>query len=480
MNTGANNACHELEYIFHPRSVVVVGVSPDPNRYNVGRFFVTGLVNLGYKGRIYAVGLEGGEFEGRTIYQNIKDVPDTIDYAMVAIPSRSTVQLVRDAAEKGVRLMHFFTAGFSETGGEAETSLQQELSRTAREAGIRILGPNCMGIYYPEGGLTFNPEFPHRSGTTGFISQSGGNSIYAAHMARRRGLFYSKIISYGNGSDINESDLLEYLSCDPETEIINLYVEGVRDGTRFLRVLRRAAKIKPVIVYKGGLSVAGSHAAMSHTGSIAGSDIVWRAAVKQAGAVQVNDIDEMMDLSLLFEKTKPAPGRNTAIIGVGGGNSVLVADTWAAAGLAVPVFSEELRQHLRLEFDSEAGSSFRNPMDIFAMFTMEALHQVITILSSRPEIDNILVHLPVGLISMVTANPVTASREVLVNLPPEIKRRLLVVLYSPFTMEDIELTRQTETALYEAGIPVFPSIVRAARALKLFKDSQDLYSGLKT
>jgi len=459
---------HPLEYIFHPQSIAVVGVSPDPNKHNVGRFFMTGLLNQGYRGRLYAVGLEGGDFQGMPIYLNIRDVPDTIDYTMVAIPSRSTIQLVRDAAEKGVKLMHFFTAGFSEIGGADESSLERELVYVAREKGVRVLGPNCMGIYYPKEGLTFNPTFSHRTGRIGFISQSGGNSIYAAHMAPRRGLFYSKIVSYGNGADLNESDFLDYMADDPETGVIALYVEGVRDGERFLHALRRAAATKPVIVYKGGMSAVGGSAALSHTGSIAGSGTVWKAALQQDGAIQVDDIDEMIDLSLLFDFMEPAAGQNTAIIGVGGGNSVLVADTWAAAGLSVPGFSPEIRERLKQELGGEAGSSYHNPMDIFAMFTIESLHKVIGILSGQPGIDNIMVHLPIGLISMVTTLPVTASTEILIQLPAEIKRRLLVVLYSPFTRDDVDLMLKSGKALYEGGIPVYPSAGRAARALKRF------------
>jgi len=461
---------HPLEYIFHPQSIAVVGVSPDPNRHSVGRFFVSGMINQGFRGRLYAVSLEGGEYEGRPIYLSLKDIPDTIDYAMVAVPSRSAVQMVRDAAAKGAKLVHFFTGGFSETGGTEESRLERELVAVARETGVRILGPNCMGLYYPKGGLTFNPFFSKRIGRTGLISQSGGNSIYAARMAERRGVFYSKIVSYGNAADLNECDFLDYLTADPETDVIALYVEGVDDGPRFLSLLNRAARTKPVIVYKGGMSAAGSSAAFSHTGSLAGSNAVWDAAIKQAGAIRVNDIDEMMDMALLFENTSPAAVRNTVIVGVGGGNSVLVADTWSAAGLPVPALSPEVREKLKKALGGETGSSYRNPMDIFAMFTLESLQKVLDILFEQPEINNVLVHLPVGMIDMVSTVPVIEGTAAMAKLPEEYKRRLITVLYSPITRADIEMTLERGQVLADAGIPVFPSAARAAQALKRFTE----------
>src|SRR5262249_49929056 len=197
-----------------------------------------------------------------------------------------------DAAAKGVKVIHFFTAGFSETGDEERGGLERLVLEKARAAGIRIIGPNCMGLDAPESGLSFMPGFPTHAGDTAFISQSGANAGEFVRYAGARGVRFSKVASYGNAADLNECDFLEYAAQDPETRRIFGYIEGVRDGRRFVKVLKEAAGRKPVVILKGGITEAGSRAANSHTGSLAGSIEVFDALCRQAGALRARTMED--------------------------------------------------------------------------------------------------------------------------------------------------------------------------------------------
>ena len=232
----------DLDYIFNPGSIAVVGVSSDLTKFNAGRAYMQGLVNFGYKGKVYPVSPSGGEISGLTIYRNVKDIPNKVDYVIAVIPAKYAPKLVVDCAAKGVKAIHFYTAGFSEIEDQEGKKLESETLRTARRNNIRLIGPNCMGIYCPDTSLTFSSEqeLPKQGGPLGFFSQSGQNSVQCIQEGASRGVYFSKAISYGNASDLNESDFLEYFTYDSGTEIIVAYLEGVKDSPRFRRVLKKA------------------------------------------------------------------------------------------------------------------------------------------------------------------------------------------------------------------------------------------------
>jgi acetate---CoA ligase (ADP-forming) len=461
---------HEvLDYFFRPQSVAVIGVSPgtDETRFG-GQYFLRSLMKAGYAGRLYAVGLGSGTYKGKNIYPDIITVPDEIDYAIVAVPAKFTPDILKDCIHKKVKAVHFFSAGFSELGGESEANLQKELTDLARKSGIRFIGPNCMGIYHPKMGLTFNPDFPSESGVLSIISQSGGNSEYAIRMGMKRGIYFSKVISFGNGADVNETDLLEYLARDDDTGVIAMYLEGVRDGSRFLKTLRGASKIKPVVVYKGGITETGKNAALSHTGAIAGSADVWNAVLKQAKAIEVSNIDEIIDIALLFKHTKPPKGRNIAIIGIGGGNSVLVADMFSSAKLNTHLFSTRTRETLRQLLVTETGASYRNPVDLYGWSVVNSLRKVIEVIVENETVENIVIHLPVGFVNAVNPGAIESCAESLMSLPAEIKQRTIVVLLAIFSLKDTEIVLDLEKKFAKSGLPVFTSAGQAARALSRF------------
>jgi len=462
-----------LDYLFHPRSIAITGVSHDLTKTSISRTYVRGLIEFGFRGKIYPVNPNGGEVFGLKIYPSITDIPDRIDYVISAIPARLTLQLVTDCAARGVKAIHLFTSGFSEIEAEEGKQLEADMLKLARQSGIRILGPNCMGLYCPETNLTFSADFaeqsgfPKQSGPLGFISQSGGNSIYCVNEARARGIYFSKAVSYGNGADLNESDFLEYFADDPETKIISAYIEGVRDGERFRKVLNKVARLKPVIIYKAGTTESGTQAAASHTGSIAGSSSLWDSFLKQAGAIQVHGIEEIVDVAQLFLRIRPPRGKGTAIIGSGGGPSVQAADDWTNAGFSLPTLPSDIRQRLKDIYQTEAGHIFRNPVD--TLMRSEILPTTIKIIADCDQIDLLLFHIAFDTWSMIDkreiVEPAVAS---ILKLNNTMDKPVVTVLHCQSTDGARQLASETQRRLCEAGFAVYPSIKRAASAVSKF------------
>lgn len=469
MPGASNNREPRLEYLFHPKNVAVVGVSTNLTRVGPGRMYVEALLDAGFKGSVYPVGRSGGEIFGLKVYPELMDIPDNVDYVISAIPAHDTPQLIRDCAAKGAKTVHMFTAGFSEIAAAEGKILESEVTRLARRSGIRIIGPNCMGLFCPGTGLTFETDLPRKSGHIGFVSQSGGNAIQAVREAQTKNLYFSKIISYGNAADLDESDFLEYLAGDPKTRIITAYIEGLKDGERFKKVMRRAARRKPVIFYKGGTSEGGQRAVASHTGAIAGSEMVWASFLKQAGAVQVYSLDEMMDMAALFSYLEPPKGKAVGIIGIGGGNSVLAADSSAREGLSVPLLPPATRRRLEAIYSSEAGGSFRNPVDMyFAKFNLA--HETMKAVADCPQIDVIIIHITIGWNPKNDVNLAMTHVELLTRLCREINKPVAVVLRPFGPARYSRVAGDAEAALFKAGFPVFFSVSRAARAISRYVD----------
>ncbi|MFC1847367.1 acetate--CoA ligase family protein [Chloroflexota bacterium] len=336
---------HPLEKILHPKSIAVVGASGRSDRW--GGSFVKPLLALGFKGAIYPVNPKYPEMNGIKAYPSVRDIPGPVDYVISSLPARLVPELLEDCSYKGVKTVHIFTARFSETGRQDAINLEKKILKQARELGIRIIGPNCMGIYHPRQGMSWSDTFPKKSGGAGLAAQSGNVAGDIIQVAASRGVYFSKAVSYGNAIDFNESDYLDYFSQDPETKLVIMYIEGVRDGKRFFNVLRRAALSKPVIIIKSGRGKSGARTVASHTASLAGSSEIWEAMITQAGAISAGSLDEVIDLAVSFYFLPKITGRRIGIATGAGGASALAADHCEDMGFDVVPLPVEIREELK-------------------------------------------------------------------------------------------------------------------------------------
>jgi acyl-CoA synthetase (NDP forming) len=458
---------HVLDEIFNPRSIAVVGASPDPNK--AGYHFFKGLVDLKFDGTIYPINLNGSDVLGFKGYRNLRDVSASIDYVTVAIPAYKVTKIIEDCAAKGVKIVHIFTSGFSETGKADRIELEAQIAEIAKAGNVRVIGPNCMGIYHPKIGLSNFGVFPSKeSGSVGFISQSGGNTGDFARMGLVRGLGFSKLVSYGNASDLDSIDFMEYFAWDLETKTICAYIEGVKDGRRFVKVLKEAARLKPVIILKGGLTEAGTRAVSSHTGVLAGSDAIWKALFYKTGAIQVESLREMIDLALAFSHMSCPKGRRVGIVGIGGGASVAAADFCEKTGLVVPRFMEDTITGLE-KITPVAGTSVKNPVDspVGRRVAIPEYEETLRLVVSDPQIDFLIAHLTIDwrIRTPEDRKNLQDLTEVLIRIKKSLGKPVAAVLRSSLSLRSWQIFLEEQNRYLEGGIPVYLTLEDAANAV---------------
>ena len=469
----------DLEYIFNPKSVAIIGVSNKSALKRLGGgggLYLQYLLNAGYRGNIYPVNPKGGEISNLKIYPNVTEIPEAVDYVICCIPAKEVIPLIEECIANHVKVVHIYSSGFSEYGTEKGKTLEKKIASLARQSGMRIIGPNCIGVYCPKTGLSFNTDGPADSGTVGLASQSGGLSNIMVREATIRGVRFSKAISYGNACDVNESDLIEYLADDPDTEVITVYIEGVKDGKRFCDVLREATKKKPVIMLKGGVGEAGARATVSHTASLAGADQAWDALFRQFGIVRVYSLEELIDMAIIFTRPPKLSGRNVGLLCTGGGPSVVATDTCSRAGLNVPRFPVEMSEALASYSVREGvGLCVGNPVDLSGEFWKISYHCA-KIMLDYPGIDI--------LISQLTLNNqpdfFEGIYEAFVNSVEELVRAIkdsekLSVLAVPVPISDetFHVVSEFRRICREAGIPVYNSLANAAKAVAMLAQYQE-------
>jgi len=466
----------ELDHIFNPKSVAIVGVSSQGLGLQMGgAAYVESLLACGFKGGIYPVNPKGGEVFGLQIYPSIKDIPESVDYVVCCITAEQIPVLIQDCAAKGVKVIQIYAGGFSETGTEEGKQLEKDIYALARQYGIRLMGPNCLGVYHPEAKLTYFSDLPGESGPVSFICQSGGNSGYVVREAARRGIKFSKVISYGNACDINETELLEFLSADSNTKIITAYMEGVKDGRKFKKVLEEAAKAKPVIILKGGASEAGSRAATSHTGALAGTDRVWDALLYQTGAVRVSSLEELVDMTVTFSFMPVLPGRKAAIFGWGGGATVLAADDCAGEGLVIPRLPQQIQDELEGYMQKgKIGVGLSNPVDISDQVFGTSVYDCAKAVFGYEGIDFIIYHMSADIGHYPTLGKVDAGISVIVEdiikAQRESGKPMAVAIPFPISVHTQEFVPSIKKIYSDAGLPVYHSLGNAAKAISRFID----------
>ncbi|KPK84849.1 MAG: hypothetical protein AMS27_08890 [Bacteroides sp. SM23_62_1] len=470
------NYNNELDYFFRPEAIAVIGASE--NLVSYGTRYIQALLDFGYKGKLYAVNHKGDKVLGYKIYRKLADIPDTIDLAFITIPSRFIVDIVKECIEKGIKAAVLFTAGFSETGEQGRI-IEQQIVQIA-EKKIRIMGPNCFGPYCPEGVITVvtGGDFSKEAGTVALTAQSGQLSECIIGRALGEGIRYSKVASYGNASDINESDLLEYLMQDDDTKIITSYLEGVKDGPQYFDIARRNSGKKPLIIWKVGLTQIGAAASSSHTGSLAGTDTAWNAFFQQTNAIPVSTLDELTDTTVGFSCIPEGCGLRVAYVSGGGAGTVIGADACEISGMKMPDFAAETEAKLR-ELLPNIGTSSRNPVDIGNPHPpLELLEALLETMSADENIDIIVIRRVLFSVKMSkifsgTTAPPEEQQQALLEVPVRVrnkyKKPIIIILPEDLTgVESIELEverRNIRDYFFANGIPVFLSEQRTFNAL---------------
>ncbi|MBW2091434.1 MAG: CoA-binding protein, partial [Deltaproteobacteria bacterium] len=265
----------QLDSLFYPKGVAIVGASP--NRNGRANQWINGYIKHGFQGKIFPIHPSADTILGFKAYPSVRDIPGEVDLVIFSVPFSVVLDVMQDCVAKGVKYVHLFTAGFSETGQEEQVELEKRLLEIAREGGVRLIGPNCMGIYCPDSGVTWSEDFPKTSGPVGFVSQSGQLASQFIWEGAMDGIRFSKVVSFGNASDLECHDFLNYIGQDDKTEILGAYIEGLKHGRPFFEFARRITRKKPFVVWKGGQTEGGARATRSHTASIAGSQKIWKA-----------------------------------------------------------------------------------------------------------------------------------------------------------------------------------------------------------
>ena len=454
-----------LELLFNPSSLALIGASKDI--WKSGGFFLRSLVDHGFRGQVYPVNPRESEIMGLRTYSSVVDIPAEVDLAIMTIPAQATEQAMLECAQKGVKFAVLHTAGYSETGDEGR-DLEDRVIQIARQGGVRVIGPNCMGIYSPQAKLnTIIPfidlpemgiDLPMEMGDVAFVGQSGWASETFIISGHDRGLRVSRVISSGNQSDLDTVDYLEYFGADPNTRVIAAYLEGIKKGRELLRVAAEVSKRKPIIIWKAGKTDAGARAVASHTGSLAGSDLVYSGAFKQAGIIRAQNMEELIDLAVAFSCPHPTAGNRVGIIVEAGGGAVAAADACESLGLHISPFPEEVQDELRdyLKEIKSPSYAVKNPVDLvwppFSEYS-RILPQCLEIMAKAADALLAITYYP------LTDEPYAQGMKELVE---RVKKPLFIVPPYP--------TRQSEgLSIYTRnGIPAFPTAERAAKALAVF------------
>ena len=308
---------HALNSMFYPKSIALVGASPNPQGWG-GTSFLLRLMNIEFPGTIYPIHPKATEIFGLKAYPSLTDMPEPVDLVIIAISAPGVPKVLEDCVAANLKNVHIFSSGFGETGEEEGRQLDRQILEIIKRGDLRVVGPNCMGLYVPASKLAAWGAKPAGSGHVAFLSQSGGHGEILTAYAQSMGVYFSKLISLGNAAGLQVEDFLEYLYQDPETHIITMYLEGVKNGNRLTQLIKEINRTKPVVILKAGLTETGSRAVASHTGSMAGEGRIWDAFFKQTGAIRVNSLEEIVDVVLPFLYSKQCTGNRALIFGGGG------------------------------------------------------------------------------------------------------------------------------------------------------------------
>ncbi len=464
------HATRDLAGFFNPRSLAILGVSQKPTGLG-GNSFLHHFLEAGFKGKIYPVHPKMTEIMGIKVWPSLAALPEKPGLLMISVQAHAVPGILEECGRLGIRHIHILTAGFSELGTEEGRRLEAQVTAIARKNDLLIIGPNCMGPYSPSAHLTAWGAVPGIDGSLGIISQSGGITQRLTEYVCSLGVGVSKAASIGNAAVLDSPDFLEFMAEDEAVRVIAMYVENIRDGRRLFQVTKKTATRKPIVFLEGGQSERGAATVSSHTGRMAGNMKMWGAFFAQTGVSPVSTINEWVDAILTFSLLPETSGGRVFIAGGGGGNSVIFSDTCAREGLEVPTLSKDSMEKIR-PMVPVAGSIAGNPLDLWETFlNLDKLFAILDTVYRDPNIDMVVVDRLIPRIAFHSPELPDNLPQIAEFIKAHAKRKPTV-----FTIDydggDPELNAKGSRMRYrfcEAGIPAFPSLERAARALAHFK-----------
>ncbi|MEA3560241.1 MAG: CoA-binding protein, partial [Candidatus Omnitrophota bacterium] len=461
MSVDLDKIHRELNFFFQPRSVAVIGASHNPEKVGYGvlkNLLSGGIFSLshlkGFQGKIFAVNPKIDNILGLKCYFRVSDIPQKVDLAIICVPAKLVPEILKDCAVKGVKGVTVISAGFAELGKEGRV-LQEKFLKIARQANIKIIGPNCLGTIYTPNNLnaSFGPFLPLK-GRIAFISQSGAlvDSIIDWSVKEKYG--FSAVISYGNKSDLDAPDFIAWAGRDSGTRAITLYIEGFNNGRYFFEVAKKVSAIKPIISLKAGRSAAGSRAVNSHTGSLAGSYQVYKGVYKQAGVIMADNLAQMFDMAEALAYQPPAKGNRVIIVTNGGGNGVMCADYCDELGIKLPRLSRAIIRKLDKSGKMHPAWSRSNPLDIIGDANSQRYQIALDAVLGSSDYDGVIV---IQTLQSMT-NPIE-NAEVVVRMQKKYKKPIIAAFIGGvFTAPGARL-------LEEHGIPNYNDLDRAAKAM---------------
>ncbi len=440
-----------FEAFFNPRGVVVIGASTKPHKLGYG--VARNLVASGYGGALHFVNPRGGELFGRPLLRDLAEVPDPIDLAVLVVPAAAAPETVRACGARGIPAAVLISGGFRETGPQG-AALEEAVQQAVRETGIRLIGPNCIGLLDTHLPLdtTFLPPPMPRAGDLAFLSHSGATCAAVIDWAREQGFGFSRLVSLGNQADVTETDLLPLMAEDPHTRVITCYFEGISDGRRFVETAAEVTRRKPVLVLKAGRFAAGQRAAASHTGALAGAETAFQAAFEKSGVLRADTVEEMFDWARALAWQPLPRGPRTAVLTNAGGPGVIAADALEAEGLQLADLSPQTEAALRELLPPAA--SVHNPVDMLASASAEQYARSLEILLADEGVDSVLLILPPP-----PMYPAETAAEALLPVIAASDKPVLVALMGS------TLIHAAAERFRAARVPDYPFPERAAAAL---------------
>jgi len=441
---GTMSNLESMKRMFEPRSIAVIGASQEPGK--VGYSVVKNIVDGGYKGKIYPINPRAPDVLGYKCYRSVKEIPDVVDVAVFCIPAAIVPNVMAECGEKGVGVAVIITSGFADVGN---LDLQKQVVEVAKKYGTRIVGPNIFGYYYTPSDLCATFCIPYTlKGKIALTCQSGGVGMAIIGFTRSKKVGVSAIIGFGNKADVDEDDVLEFFAQDPNTKVIAMHMEDVKDGRKLLEAASRITRIKPVVAMKTGRTARGAMAAASHTGAIAGADAVYDAAFKQAGIIRARALEELLDWARALEMLPPPKGENALILTGAGGLGVILTDACVDQGLQLMTMPPDLEEKFK-KYVPPFGA-FKNPVDITGSSPPEAYLETVRIALRDPRVDAVIF----GYWHTIITTPMQFANAV-VQAVEEAKKEGIQKPMVAALAGDVEV-EEAARFLEERGIPSYP------------------------